>query len=60
GLFDTAPSEDDERAFTYAVERVNLNNDVLPRTTLLPLLETLKPRDSFHASKAGEQPHSAP
>ncbi|XP_072144874.1 glutamate receptor ionotropic, kainate 2-like [Dermacentor andersoni] len=52
GLFDAAQSEDDERAFTYAVERVNLNNDVLPRTTLLPLLETLKPRDSFHASKA--------
>ncbi|XP_065292908.2 glutamate receptor ionotropic, kainate 2-like isoform X2 [Dermacentor albipictus] len=52
GLFDAALSEDDQRAFTYAVERVNLNNDVLPRTTLLPLLETLKPRDSFHASKA--------
>lgn len=52
GLFDAGSSDDEERAFTYAVERVNLNNDVLPRTTLSPMSQLLKPRDSFQASKA--------
>ncbi|XP_040071934.1 glutamate receptor ionotropic, kainate 2 isoform X2 [Ixodes scapularis] len=51
GLFD-ATSNDHERAFTYALERINLNNDVLPRTTLSAIFQNLKPRDSFQASKA--------
>ncbi|GBP84886.1 Glutamate receptor ionotropic, kainate 2 [Eumeta japonica] len=50
GLFH--PEDDkQEVAFRYAVERVNADRAVLPRSKLLAQVETISPQDSFHASK---------
>ncbi|XP_064489390.1 glutamate receptor ionotropic, kainate 2-like [Ornithodoros turicata] len=51
GLFDSG-SVEDERSFTYALDRINQNNEILPRSTLSPIFQRLKPKDSFQASKA--------
>ncbi len=53
GLFDLSESRQ-EVAFRYAVERVNANRKVLPKSLLSAQLEKIPPQDSFHASKRGE------
>ena len=50
GLFDGA-DHSQEVAFRYAIERVNGNRHVLPRSKLTPISERLTPNDSFAASK---------
>ncbi len=47
-----------EVAFRYAVERVNANRKVLPKSLLSAQLEKIPPQDSFHASKRGKFVHS--
>ncbi|KOC67292.1 Glutamate receptor, ionotropic kainate 1 [Habropoda laboriosa] len=52
GLFH--PSDDkQEVAFRYAVEKINANRDILPKSRLSAQIEQIKPQDSFHASKRG-------
>ena len=54
GLFH--PSDDkQEVAFRYAVEKINANRDILPKSRLSAQIEQIKPQDSFHASKRGER-----
>lgn len=53
GLFH--PSDDKQDvAFRYAVEKINNNRDILPKSRLSAQIEQIKPQDSFHASKRGE------
>ncbi|KAL2747624.1 hypothetical protein V1477_004316 [Vespula maculifrons] len=53
GLFH--PSDDkQEVAFRYAVEKINANRDILPKSRLSAQIEQIKPQDSFHASKRGK------
>jgi ionotropic kainate glutamate receptor 2 len=40
-----------ENAFRHAVDRVNSDRTVLPRTKLVARIERIKPHDSFHAAK---------
>ncbi|KAK0092567.1 hypothetical protein PV326_001144 [Microctonus aethiopoides] len=50
GLFH--PSDDKQGvAFRYAVEKINANRDILPRSRLSAQIEQISPQDSFHASK---------
>jgi ionotropic kainate glutamate receptor 2 len=60
GLFSPLPSSggDDhqitdpqEIAFKYAVEKINADNKILPRSKLYAEIERILPQDSFHASK---------
>lgn len=60
GLFSPLPSNggDDhqitdpqEIAFKYAVEKINADNKILPRSKLYAEIERILPQDSFHASK---------
>ncbi|KAL7026707.1 hypothetical protein ACKWTF_005134 [Chironomus riparius] len=58
GLFSPLPSNDDhqttdpqEIAFKYAVEKINADNKILPRSKLHAEIERILPQDSFHASK---------
>ncbi|OAD62637.1 hypothetical protein WN48_07704 [Eufriesea mexicana] len=52
GLFH--PSDDKQDvAFRYAVEKINNNRDILPKSRLSAQIEQIKPQDSFHASKRG-------
>ena len=43
-----------EVAFRYAVERVNANRNILPKSLLSAQIEKIPPQDSFHASKRGK------
>lgn len=53
GLFH--PSDDKQAvAFRYAVEKINANRDILPRSRLSAQIEQISPQDSFHASKRGQ------
>lgn len=55
GLFH--PGDDNQvLAFRYAVDIINQDNSMLPRSKLSAQVETISPYDSFHASKKG--PHS--
>lgn len=45
---------DQELAFRYAVEKINLDKTILPRSKLSAQIERVSPHDSFHASKRGE------
>lgn len=52
------PSNDDhqatdpqEIAFKFAVEKINADNKILPRSKLHAEIERILPQDSFHASK---------
>ncbi|XP_074099238.1 kainate-type ionotropic glutamate receptor subunit 1D isoform X7 [Cotesia typhae] len=38
-------------AFRYAVEKINANRDILPKSRLSAQIEQISPQDSFHASK---------
>ncbi|KAL9692705.1 hypothetical protein quinque_005512 [Culex quinquefasciatus] len=50
GLFH--PDDDhQEIAFRYAVEKINLDRTILPRSKLLAQIEKISPQDSFLASK---------
>nr|QHN69189.1 ionotropic receptor 8 [Sirex nitobei] len=50
GLFH--PTDDkQEVAFRYAVEKINANRAILPRSRLSAQIEQISPQDSFHASK---------
>ena len=52
GLFDGAePTQ--ELAFRYAIDRVNSNRNVLPRSRLTSSSERVPPSDSYIASKKG-------
>jgi hypothetical protein len=44
-----------EVAFRYAVERVNANRNILPKSLLSAQIEKIPPQDSFHASKRGKR-----
>ncbi|XP_068243537.1 glutamate receptor ionotropic, kainate 2-like isoform X3 [Palaemon carinicauda] len=50
GIFD-AHDERQELAFRYAVEKINADRKILPRSTLRAHIEKLPADDSFHASK---------
>ncbi|XP_046669488.1 glutamate receptor ionotropic, kainate 2 isoform X2 [Homalodisca vitripennis] len=50
GLFHPADDKQ-EVAFRYAVERINADSTVLPRSRLSAQVEKISPQDSFHASK---------
>ena len=54
GLFDLSESKQ-EVAFRYAVERVNANRKILPKSLLSAQIEKIPPQDSFHASKRGKK-----
>ena len=43
-----------EIAFRYAVDRVNLDRDILPRSRLTAQIERIPQQDSFYASKQGK------
>ncbi|RZF32680.1 hypothetical protein LSTR_LSTR004108 [Laodelphax striatellus] len=50
GLFHPADDKQ-EVALRYAVERINADRTILPRSRLLAQIEKIPPQDSFHASK---------
>ncbi|KAK9498544.1 hypothetical protein O3M35_003153 [Rhynocoris fuscipes] len=50
GLFHPADDKQ-EIAFKYAVERINADRAILPRSRLSAQIEKISPQDSFHASK---------
>lgn len=52
GLFHTGDI-DQELAFRYAVEKINLDKTILPRSKLSAQIERVSSEDSFHASKRG-------
>jgi len=53
GLFH--PEDDrQEVAFKYAVDRINADRSILPRSRLTAQIERISPQDSFHASKRGQ------
>lgn len=60
GLFSPLPSDNSDRqtasdpqeiAFRYAVDKINADNKILPRSKLQAEIERIMPQDSFHASK---------
>jgi hypothetical protein len=58
GLFSPLPNDNDhqtsdpqEIAFRYAVDKINADNKILPRSKLQAEIERIMPQDSFHASK---------
>ena len=52
GLFDMKDTVQ-EIAFRYAVDRVNLDREILPRSRLTAQIERIPQQDSFYASKQG-------
>ena len=44
-----------EIAFRYAVDKVNHDQKILPRTRLMAQIERIPPHDSFYASKQGKR-----
>lgn len=52
GLFHPADDKQ-EVAFRYAVEKINADRAILPRSKLSAQIEKMSPQDSFHASKKG-------
>lgn len=46
-------NSDQEIAFRFAVDRVNADRDVLPKTRLTAQMERIPPQDSFYAAKQG-------
>lgn len=53
GLFH--PGDDhQEIAFRYAVENINNDRTILPRSKIVAQIEKISPQDSFHASKRGK------
>lgn len=54
GLFLDEGDIDQELAFRYAVEKINLDKTILPRSKLSAQIERVPSEDSFHASKRGK------
>ena len=52
GLFDHSDTVQ-EIAFRYAVDRVNADRDIMPRSRLTAQIERIREQDSFYASKQG-------
>lgn len=53
GLFH--PGDDNQEiAFRYAVDKINTDKSILPRSKLTAQVEIISPQDSFHASKRGD------
>lgn len=52
GLFHPGDNNQ-EIAFRYAVDKINLDRTILPRSKLTTQVEIISPQDSFHASKRG-------
>ena len=52
GLFEEANSLE-EIAFKYAVDHINRNKELLPRSRVMAQIERVPPHDSFYASKRG-------
>lgn len=52
GLFHPG-DENQEIAFRHAVDTINKDKTVLPRSKLTVQIERISPQDSFHASKRG-------
>ena len=55
GLFDHSDTVQ-EIAFRYAVDRVNSDRDIMPRSRLTAQIERIREQDSFYASKQGKRP----
>lgn len=53
GLFHPSDVNKQDVAFRYAVEKINANRDILPKSRLSAQIEQISPQDSFHASKRG-------
>ena len=45
-----------EIAFRYAVDRVNSDREIMPRSRLAAQIERIPKQDSFYASKQGKGP----
>ena len=54
GLFDHSDTVQ-EIAFRYAVDRVNSDRDIMPRSRLTAQIERIREQDSFYASKQGKR-----
>lgn len=54
GLFST-DEEEQELVFRFAVDRINADTTILPRSTLIAQVERIGKEDSFHADKKGKQ-----
>lgn len=48
---DHQTTDPQEVAFRYAVDKINADNKILPRSKLHAEIERIMPQDSFHASK---------
>ena len=53
GLF-TPEEEEQELVFRFAVDRINSDTTILPRSTLIPQIERIGNDNSFHADKKGK------
>lgn len=51
GLFESNEEPNVEKAFEYAIDRVNSNRNTLGKSKLAAVTEKLIPEDSFHTSK---------
>lgn len=50
GLFHASDSKQ-EQAFLFAVDRINADKSIIPKSKLSAQVEEITPFDSFHASK---------
>lgn len=55
GLFEPE-NEGQALAFKYAIEKLNVNNNILPQTLVIYDVQEVLTHDSFHASKKGKHP----
>ena len=53
GLFEEANSME-EIAFKYAVDHINRNRELLPKSRVMAQIERVPTHDSFYASKRGK------
>lgn len=51
GIFES-DNQQAQVSFRYALDKINKDISVLPRTELMPVIHEVKPKDSFSASKA--------
>lgn len=54
GLF-TEDQGEQEVAFKYAVDRINMDRSILPKAKLIPIIEKIPKWDSFEAGKRGNK-----
>lgn len=53
GLFNEN-EEEQELVFRFAIDRINADKTILPKTTLVAQIEKIGKEDSFHADKKGD------